>query len=338
MKTCETCVVVGVGHSAQNIHMPILQSLGIQLAGVVDLPQCESRIRTLIHEKDTMFYTDLESALSEISPSFVVICTPPMELPKHLDVCVEHNCPVLAEKPLIHTLLRGERFDNEAGSLGRMSSLVGVVDNWPYLGPYAKARELLTRTDIASCTLNLKFELLRNKEDYRTCGVSNWRNNPQYVGASALWDLGWHCLSVFSFLLNESISCLQIEFVESHVGFDLIHVFGNMSQHRIEIAIDRNAPERKNYLQIKSPGWCIDIVNGHLTFQAGNVQEVWNSSKELASRRDWFEAYQQGVLDNYHRFLIGLRRGDKSHDSLIKAMHLSRLISAIEEVAKLEMA
>lgn len=146
----ERAVVVGAG-GISNAWFPPLKAEGVEVAAVVDLDPEAARAQVERYELDALVTDDLEGALGQTRPDFVVDLTVPEAHCKVTCAALRAGYPVVGEKPMAATMQQARemvRASEESGKLYMVSQSRRWDSNHETLRRALAAGEVGTLTTI----------------------------------------------------------------------------------------------------------------------------------------------------------------------------------------------
>lgn len=153
-------LVSGYGSMGRR-HVENLLRLGIDQVYVCDID--ESRVAKADIDKRLKAFSSLESAIEQVTPIAVIVCTPPN---LHVDqalVALSHGAHVFIEKPLSNSLDKVDMLTEKACS---ESKVVQVGYNWRFHEGLQKINRLLGKQEIGK-VLSVRSEFGQYLPDWR---------------------------------------------------------------------------------------------------------------------------------------------------------------------------
>ncbi|MBT5325542.1 MAG: Gfo/Idh/MocA family oxidoreductase [Gemmatimonadetes bacterium] len=185
-------IIIGYGYMGQ-IRRKVVESLGdIDLVAVCDQLQGPQDIGG-----EYLHFHDYETAIEEIRPDLVFVCTPNCYSP---DICVyalEHGCHVFCEKPPGRNLADIQRIRDCELSHSGQKVMFGF--NHRHHPAILEAKSIV---DAGRMGRVLWLRGVYGKSGGRDF-ESSWRNDPQVSGGGILLDQGIHMLDLFRFFCGD---------------------------------------------------------------------------------------------------------------------------------------
>ena len=175
----------------------VLQTPGLALAKLVDVPEFKDDLQCLARQSKCAFTTDWQKAVTSRATDVVIICTPNH---LHAEMAIEalgHGKHVLLEKPLANTLEDATKIVAERRSV---SSVLKVGFNYRYRDPIKRALEYL-RSGVIGRLLSLRA-VIGHSQFLEPLRERSWFVDPTLGGRGALLDLGVHMLDLARLALS----------------------------------------------------------------------------------------------------------------------------------------
>lgn len=246
-------IIVGAGHFAE-IQMEAWASVkGARIAAVVSLTV--ENARQLADRYDIPGYGDWETALAEVRPDFIDVCTPPDSHFRYVKLAADAGLPVLCQKPLAPT-------EEEGAALVRYCADRGVPlminENWRWQAWYREMKRMIEAGMLG--TVYTAYFAMRPGDGW---GAEPYPVQPYFrqMRNFLLYETGVHWIDTFRFLFGEieSLYCRTRRVNPIIAGEDLAVVHFNF--HSGVVAIyDAN---RTTYMeQVRTPAYGIMTLEG----------------------------------------------------------------------------
>ena len=156
-------VLVGLGARGKKWARVLHDEEQCQTVGYVDLAEANLEWAQSMYEaQPESCYEDMEQALQELKPDFVVLATPPMDRFREVMKVFEHGAHLLSEKPLSLDFDEGVRMV-QAAEEAKLAFAVGL--NLRYQHCVTKAREILQSRVIGAPRFG-GYTYWRNRDGY----------------------------------------------------------------------------------------------------------------------------------------------------------------------------
>jgi predicted dehydrogenase len=258
--------LIGAGRIAQS-YVDVFEVLDdVTLAAVAD-PLQDARDK-VAQRTGCAAFVDYEDLPEQCDVDAVLICTPPathVEVARHF---IEHDIPVLCEKPLAIYPERARRIITLADERG---VLVTMASKFRYANDVAEAKRILESGAVGETIL---FE---NIFASRVPMAGRWNADPAVSGGGVLIDNGTHSVDIARFMLGPIVEVSAVEgkrvqglAVEDTAEMFLRSADGAMGTIDLSWSIDK----------------AVDFYMG-LYGSEGTIQVGWKASRFRGADGDW---------------------------------------------------
>ncbi|PQV62530.1 putative dehydrogenase [Abditibacterium utsteinense] len=180
---------VGCGGISNVWLPPATQFPDVEIAGLVDLnpDAAQACIQKIGLNPETPIFTDLKTALSEVSPDAVFDCTIPLAHTPTALLSFEHGAHVLSEKPMSDTLDGATQALDAAKNAGK---IYAVIQNYRYANGPRRLKQFLDTKIIGDVTTV-------NADMYLGAHFGGFRDEMEHV---LLLDMAIHTFDMARFL------------------------------------------------------------------------------------------------------------------------------------------
>jgi predicted dehydrogenase len=341
--------LIGLGHVAQRIHLPALESIPeLQLVGASEI-DAERRERVGRAASIPSLYQDAGDLLSRERPDIVIVGTPPAQHLEHCLAALDVGAHVFCEKPFVESVADADRVVAEAARVGR---LVAVNNQYRYMAMYREARSRLDQGEFGQAFLIQAWEQMYHPPSVET----NWR---AHLVRSTLFEFGTHALDLLCFLYGAQPTRVTAELPHPHAGIEadvVVALLLRFPGERIAtMVLNRisHAPER--YLEMRvdceraslrlslggvaraSLDWskALGRPTGKVSLVKGGEARVEVGGRSRVIAREPRIAFASATAAHLRQFVNGIESGSIDQTPLLHARELLRLVEAGYESARL---
>jgi predicted dehydrogenase len=162
----------------------------VEYVAFVEINETIAKAQAKKHELDTSrIYPSLEAALENVEADVVVSILPPQFRIETLATCIEHNIPLIAEKPLAETMADARKQVEMANASGLYYA---ITQNYRYEAPFQTLKQILDSGEIG------RIDAI-SVSHYRTLKLTGFRAEMPYP---LLNDMAIHHFDLLRFLLG----------------------------------------------------------------------------------------------------------------------------------------
>ncbi len=187
-------LIIGYGYMGQ-IRKRVVDSLPeLELVGICDQFLSPAQI-----DSDCPYYPDYQTAINQLQPDIVFVCTPNQYSP---DICIyalEHGCHVFCEKPPGRNLLDIQRVIKAEQARPKQKVMFGFNHRHHPAILEAKSIVKAGRMGQIMWLRGLYGKSGGSGQDFE----KSWRNIPEVSGGGILLDQGIHMLDLFRFFCGD---------------------------------------------------------------------------------------------------------------------------------------
>jgi predicted dehydrogenase len=186
--------LIGLGHAAQLIHLPILEEMeSIEIVGLCDIE--EYKLSQVSDRYGVPGFVDSENLLSRTEPDVVFICSPTIShLPLALST-LNAGAHVIVEKPVARSLDETRRLQQAASEMGKQ---VLVAMNQRFRQDVSVLRNFIHEGELGHIW-RIRTGWLKR---FGAWDRSPWMDQKRISGGGVMMDLGLQLLDVVLYLLD----------------------------------------------------------------------------------------------------------------------------------------
>lgn len=299
-------IIIGAGHFAA-IQLEAWASVkGGGIVAVLD--RSVEGARKLADIYGISAYDDWETALSEIKPDFIDVCTPPDSHFHYVKLAADKRLPILCQKPLAPSQEEGEALVQYCKD--RTVDLM-INENWRWQGWYREMKKMITQGLLGD--VYTAYFAMRPGDGW---GPEPYPVQPYFKDMEKflLYETGVHWIDTYRYLFGEidSVYC-QIRNINPIIkGEDLAIIHFNFNSGAIGL-YDAN---RTTYMEhVRTPAYGIMTIEGtngklrlteegriYLTLRGRGESEHlylipsgWKGGSAIATQQHFIDGLTEGI-------------------------------------------